>query len=70
MKAVVAPLAQSAIPRLKVRRLCSDWNISSAKLYQLLAVMESTGLVRIIQVANDHTAHAVGEKLFLGDPSY
>ena len=70
MRAVVSTLAQNPIPRLKVRKLCSDWNISSEKLYQLLSVMESTGLIRIIQVVNDHKAHTVGAKMFLGDPSF
>jgi len=70
MKAVIGTLASSAIPRLHVRSLCADWQVSSEKLYQLLFVMESIGVIRIIRKVHDKKAKTVGDKMFLGDPAY
>jgi len=69
MNAIVGTLAKASIPRLHVRSLCADWNIGAEKLYQLLFVMESVGVVRIVRKARDTKAHTVGEKLFFGDPA-
>jgi len=70
MKAITGTLAGSAIPRLQVRSLCSDWGIGSDKLSQILNVMESVGILRIIRVENDTKAKSIGEKLFFSDPAY
>jgi predicted AAA+ superfamily ATPase len=69
MKAIVGTLAHAAIPRLHVRSLCADWAIGSDKLYQVLEVMESVGVLRIIRIENDTKAKSVGEKLFFADPA-
>lgn len=68
MSAVVGTLSMSSIPRLQVRSLCADWNVSADKLYQLLDVMEAVGLVRIIRYPNDTKAKSAGAKLFFADP--
>ena len=70
MKAVVGTLANSSIPRLKVRSLCNDWKIGADKLYQLLNVMESVDLIRIIRKEHDTKAKTAGEKLFFSDPTF
>ena len=70
MKAITAILAGSAIPRLKVNSLCADWGIGSDKLYQILAVMDSVGILRIIRIENDKKAKTAGAKLFFADPSF
>jgi hypothetical protein len=46
-------LANSSIPRLQVRSLCSDWSVGADKLYQLLNVMEAVDLLRIIRKEHD-----------------
>ncbi len=69
MNAIVATLARAPVPRLQVRSLCADWSVGAEKLYQLLFVMESVGVVRIIRKPNDRKAGTVGEKLFFGDPT-
>lgn len=69
MNAVVATLAGSPVPRLQVRSLCADWNVGAEKLYQLLFVMESVGVIRIVRKPNDTKAGTVGEKVFFGDPT-
>jgi hypothetical protein len=69
MKAIVGTLAHAAIPRLHVRSLCADWAIGSDKLYQVLEVMESVGVLRVIRIENDTKAKSVGEKLFFADPA-
>ncbi|MBQ3686755.1 MAG: ATP-binding protein [Treponema sp.] len=68
MTAVVGTLSAASIPRLQVRSLCSDWNVSADKLYQLLAVMEAVGALRMVRFQNDSKAKSAGAKLFLADP--
>ena len=70
MNAVIGTLARASIPRLHVRSLCADWNVGAEKLYQLLFVMESVGIVRIIRKVHETKANTVGAKLFFGDPVY
>ena len=70
MSAIVGTLAKSPVPRLQVRSLCADWHIGAEKLYQLLFVMESVGLIRIIRKTNETKANTVGDKMFFGDPVY
>ena len=70
MNTIVATLARSPVARLQVRSLCADWNVGAEKLYQLLFVMESVGVVRVIRKPNDTKAGTVGEKVFFGDPTY
>jgi uncharacterized protein len=70
MKAITGTLAQSPIPRLQVRSLCADWGIGADKLYQILDVMESVGILRIIRIENDKKAKSVGQKLFFSDPTF
>lgn len=68
MTAVVGTLAMASIPRLQVRSLCADWNVSADKLYQLLEVMEAVGALRIIRFQNDTKAKSAGAKMFFADP--
>jgi len=69
MNAIVGTLAAAAIPRLHVRSLCADWGIGAERLYQILFVMESIGVLRILRKERDTKARTVGEKLFFGDPT-
>ena len=50
MRAIIGTLANSSIPRVQVTSLCSDWGIGAEKLYQLLFVMESVDLLKIVKV--------------------
>ena len=59
MNAIIGGLARSPVPRLAVRSLCADWGIGAEKLYQILFVMESVGLLRIIRFENDAKARSV-----------
>ena len=68
MTAVVGTLSQAAVPRLQVRSLCTDWNVSADKLYQLLEVMDAVGAIRVLRFENDTKAKTAGAKLFLADP--
>ncbi|MGE4526339.1 MAG: hypothetical protein AB7D24_10675, partial [Sphaerochaeta sp.] len=70
MKAITGTLANSSIPRLQVRSLCSDWSVGADKLYQLLNVMEAVDLLRIIRKEHDTKAKTAGEKLFFSDPAF
>lgn len=70
MKAITGTLAASAIPRLQVRSLCADWGIGAEKLYLILTVMESVGVLRIVRTENDTKAKSAGDKLFFADPAF
>lgn len=70
MKAITGTLSNAAIPRVQVRSLCADWGIGAEKLYQILNVMESVGILRIIRIENDTKAKTAGEKLFFSDPAF
>jgi len=70
MKAITGTLAQASIPRLQVRSLCADWGIGADKLYRLLEVMESVGLLRIVRMERDTKAKSVGAKIFFSDPAF
>ena len=69
MKAIVGTLAGSAIPRLQVRSLCADWGIGAEKLYQIVNVMESVGILSVIRAEHETKAQSVGAKLFFSDPA-
>lgn len=68
MRAIIGTLAQSSIPRIQITSLCSDWNIGAEKLYQLLFVMESVELIRIVRLHNDTKARSTGAKMLFADP--
>lgn len=70
MKAIAGTLANTSIPRLQIRSLCNDWGIGADKLYQLLEVMESVDLLRIIRKEHDTKAKTAGQKLFFCDPAF
>jgi predicted AAA+ superfamily ATPase len=70
MKAIAGTLANTSIPRLQVRSLCSDWAIGAEKLYQLLQVMESVEFLRIIRKEHTTKVKSAGEKLFFSDPAF
>jgi Predicted ATPase (AAA+ superfamily) len=70
MKAIIGTLAGASVPRLQVRSLCADWGIGAEKLYTILEVMESVGVLRIIRIEKDTKAQSVGQKLFFFDPAY
>jgi predicted AAA+ superfamily ATPase len=69
MRAIVGTLASAGVPRLQVRSLCADWGIGAEKLYQILAVMESVEVLRILRVEKDTKAKTAGDKLFFADPA-
>jgi len=68
MRAIIGTLSNSNIPRVQVTSLCSDWGIGAEKLYQLLFVMESVELLRIVRYPNDTKARSTGAKVLFADP--
>ncbi len=70
MSAVLGFLAISKVPTLNIERMCREWGIGKRKLYELLSVMDATGIIRIIFKENDNRTFSKGEKIFFGDPSF
>ncbi len=68
LSAIVGTLANSSVPRVQVKSLCSDWGIGAEKLYQLLFVMEQVKMINILRVQNDTKARSVGAKMLFADP--
>lgn len=67
MKAIANTLLCSGSLKIPVRRLCTEWSIGAEKLYQLLRIMESSGIIKIIRAENDAKIMTAGSKLFLSD---
>jgi hypothetical protein len=70
MNAVVGFLAISKVPTLNIERMCRDWGIGKRKLYELLTVMNATGIIRIVYRESDNRTFSKGEKIFFGDPAF
>lgn len=70
MSAVLGFLAISKVPTLNIERMCREWGIGKRKLYELLSVMEATGIIKIIFKENDNRTFSKGEKIFFGDPAF
>lgn len=70
MSAVLGFLAISKVPTLNIERMCRDWGIGKRKLYELLSVMDATGIIRKIFKENDNRTFSKGEKIFFGDPAF
>lgn len=68
MRAIVGSLASSSIPRVQVSSLCADWGVGAEKLYQILFVMESVGMLKIVRYQNDNKARSAGAKMLFDDP--
>lgn len=68
MRAIIGTLSNSSIPRVQISSLCTDWGIGAEKLYQLLFVMESVELLRIVRYPNDTKSRSVGAKMLFADP--
>lgn len=67
MKAIANCLLVSDSLKIPVRQLCSEWAIGAEKLYQLLRIMESSAIIKIIRAENDNKIMTAGSKLFLSD---
>lgn len=68
MRAIIGTLSNATVPRVQITSLCSDWSIGAEKLYQLLFVMESVELLRIVRLSNDTKARSIGAKILFADP--
>jgi len=69
MNAVIGFLAISKVPTLNIDKMCTEWGIGKIKLYQLLTVMEETGLIKIVRYPKDTKTFSKGAKIFFADPS-
>jgi hypothetical protein len=70
MSAVLGFLAISKVPTLNIERMCREWGIGKRKLYELLSVMDATGIIRIIFKENDNRTFSKGEKIFFRRPFF
>jgi len=70
MNSIVGFLATSTVPTINVERFCRDWGVGKRKLYELLSVMSSTGLIRIVLKKGDYKTFSKGEKILFADPSF
>lgn len=70
MRAVLGHLLYSSVPTLNISSLCRDWQISKDKLYELLAVMEQTEILKLIKRKTKENGFKKGSKILLTDPAY
>jgi predicted AAA+ superfamily ATPase len=69
MQAVFGYLISSAIPTINVTKLCNEWHVGKEKLYQLLSIMESLELLKIVRKKGDKSVYSKGAKMLIKDPS-
>ncbi len=69
MSAIIGYLIGSPVPTVNVSGLCTEWHLGKEKLYQLLSVMESVELLRIVRRKSDRSVYSKGAKMLVNDPS-
>lgn len=68
MKNIVGHLATSPIPTLTIDSLSRDWSVAKTTIYNLLEVMEQSGLLRVVAQKGTR-GQTKGKKIFFADPS-
>lgn len=69
MRHVVGYLSVSPIPVINVESLAKTWSVAKLTVYNLLAIMENTGLINIIRYEGVKKGQSKGAKIFFADPS-
>lgn len=69
MNAVIGFLASSPVPTINIDRMATEWSIGKEKLYRLLDVLETVGLLNIVRYKSDHKVLGKGAKILFADPS-
>lgn len=70
LKSIVGYLASATIPTINIQSLCSQWEIGKDKVYELLFVLEASGIIQIIYNTDTPKGHSKGDKILFQDCSF
>jgi predicted AAA+ superfamily ATPase len=70
MWAIISYLIYSKIPTINVESMCREWNVGKQKLYEILYVLQESGLINIVNKKENYKVNTKGDKIFLSDPSF
>lgn len=70
LRSIVAHLATSTIPTVNIQSLCNQWEIGKDKVYELLSVLEASGIIQIVYNTPSPKGSSKGDKIFFQDCSF
>lgn len=69
LRSIVSYLAEATIPTVNIQNLCNQWEIGKDKVYELLFVLEATGVIQIIYNTTTPKGSSKGDKILFQDCS-
>lgn len=70
LRSIVGHLATSAIPTVNIQNLCNQWELGKDKVYELLSVLEASGVIQIVYNTPSPKGSSKGDKIFFQDCSF
>lgn len=70
LRSIVAHLATATIPTVNINSLCNQWEIGKDKVYELLSVLEASGVIQIVYNTLSPKGASKGDKIFFQDCSF
>lgn len=70
LKSILDYLANSAIPTINIQNICTQWEMGKEKVYELLEVLQQTGMIQIIYNTKTPKGNSKGDKIFFQDCSF
>lgn len=70
LRSIVGHLAVSTIPTVNIQSLCNQWELGKDKVYELLSVLEASGVIQIVYNTSSPKGSSKGDKIFFQDCSF
>lgn len=70
LKSIISYLANTTIPTINIQNLCNQWEIGKDKVYELLFVLEASGIIQVIYNTTTPKGTTKGDKILFQDCSF
>lgn len=70
LKSIISYLANATIPTINIQNLCNQWEMGKDKVYELLSVLEASGITQIIYNTATPKGSSKGDKILFQDCSF
>jgi predicted AAA+ superfamily ATPase len=70
LKSILGHLATATIPTINIQSFCNQWEIGKDKVYELLKVLEASGLIQVIYNTETPKGTSKGDKILFQDCSF
>ena len=70
LSSIVNYISESTIPTINIQTLCNQWEIGKDKVYELLNVLQATGILNVIHNTHSPKGSSKGDKIFFQDCSF